>query len=66
MTFQRLLLGIFAAALVPATAAAAETTIKIGFPMPLSGPASVYGVPVTKGAEMAVAGNQCQGRRSRP
>ena len=54
MTFQRLLLGIFVAALVPATAAAAGDTIKIGFPMPLSGPASVYGVPVTKGAEMAV------------
>jgi len=34
--------------------AVAEDTIKIGFPMPLSGPASVYGVPVTKGAEMAV------------
>jgi branched-chain amino acid transport system substrate-binding protein len=42
-----------AAALVPLSAAA-ESTIKIGFPMPLSGPASVYGVPVTKGAEMAV------------
>jgi branched-chain amino acid transport system substrate-binding protein len=35
-------------------AAAAEDTIKIGYPMPLSGPASVYGVPITKGAEMAV------------
>lgn len=42
-----------AAGLVP-LAAAAENTIKIGFPMPLSGPASVYGVPVVKGAEMAV------------
>ena len=53
MKLQRLLLGIFAASLVPA-AAAAENTIKIGYPMPLSGPASVYGVPVVKGAEMAV------------
>jgi len=35
-------------------AAAAENTIKIGFPLPLSGPVSVYGVPVIKGAEMAV------------
>jgi branched-chain amino acid transport system substrate-binding protein len=35
-------------------AAGAEGTIKIGFPMPLSGPAAVYGAPVTKGAEMAV------------
>src|SRR6201997_3248790 len=43
----------FAAGLVP-FAAAAEDTIKIGFPMPLSGPAAVYGVPVTKGAELAV------------
>ena len=63
MTLQRLLLGIFAASLVPAAAAAAET-IKIGYPMPLSGPASVYGVPVTKGAEMAVAGNQRQAAAS--
>src|SRR5262249_41965612 len=36
-------------------AASAENTIKIGFPMPLSGPASVYGVPLVKGAQMAVA-----------
>jgi branched-chain amino acid transport system substrate-binding protein len=45
--------ALLAAGLAPA-AAAAENTIKIGFPMPLSGPASVYGVPITKGAEMAV------------
>ncbi len=43
-----------AAGLVPFAASAADP-IKIGFPMPLSGPASVYGVPITKGAEMAVA-----------
>ena len=42
-----------AAGLVP-FAAAAESTIKIGYPMPLSGPAAVYGGPITKGAEMAV------------
>jgi branched-chain amino acid transport system substrate-binding protein len=42
-----------AVSLVP-LAAAAENTIKIGFPLPLSGPASVYGVPIIKGAEMAV------------
>lgn len=48
-----LALACIAAALCPRTAAA-EETIKIGFPMPLSGPASVYGVPITKGAEMAV------------
>src|ERR1043166_5222726 len=45
--------ALIAAGLLPA-AAGAENTIKIGFPMPLSGPASVYGVPITKGAEMAV------------
>src|SRR5215468_11160882 len=44
---------VVAAAFVPFAADGADT-IKIGFPMPLSGPASVYGVPVTKGAEMAV------------
>jgi branched-chain amino acid transport system substrate-binding protein len=42
-----------AAGLVP-FAAAAENTIKIGFLMALSGPVSVVGVPVSKGAEMAV------------
>src|ERR1700675_1203417 len=41
--------------------AAAEDTIKIGFPMPLSGPTAVYGVPVTKGAELAVADINAKG-----
>jgi branched-chain amino acid transport system substrate-binding protein len=36
-------------------AARAADTIKIGFPMPLSGPTAVYGKPVLAGAEMAVA-----------
>jgi branched-chain amino acid transport system substrate-binding protein len=36
-------------------AASAESTVKIGFPMPLSGPAAVYGAPVVKGAELAVS-----------
>jgi branched-chain amino acid transport system substrate-binding protein len=54
MTPYRVLAAAFiAAGLVPSAAVAADT-IKIGFPMPLSGPASVYGVPITKGAEMAV------------
>jgi branched-chain amino acid transport system substrate-binding protein len=53
MTSKRFLAMIVLAGLTPA-AAAAQSTIKIGFPMPLSGPASVYGVPITKGAEMAV------------
>jgi len=46
-----LALGVAAGSSV---AAQAEDAIKIGFPMPLSGPAAVYGVPVTKGAQMAV------------
>jgi branched-chain amino acid transport system substrate-binding protein len=37
------------------SAAFAADTIKIGFPIPLSGPTAVYGEPVLKGAEMAVA-----------
>jgi branched-chain amino acid transport system substrate-binding protein len=53
MMSRRFLAVITAASLVPA-AAAAQGTIKIGYPMPLSGPASVYGVPIVKGAEMAV------------
>jgi branched-chain amino acid transport system substrate-binding protein len=51
--YRILAAACLAAGLAP-FAAAAEDTIKIGFPMPLSGPASVYGVPITKGAEMAV------------
>jgi branched-chain amino acid transport system substrate-binding protein len=47
------LLAIVAASL-PLAANAADT-IKIGFPIPLSGPTSVFGIPISKGAEMAVA-----------
>src|SRR5215472_5270953 len=54
MAIRRILAAAcFVAGLVPFAAGAADT-IKIGFPMPLSGPASVYGVPITRGAEMAV------------
>ena len=49
------LIAACAVAALAARGAAAESTIRIGFPMPLSGPAAVYGVPVTKGAELAVA-----------
>ena len=54
MSRHRMLAAAFIVAGLVPFAARAESTIKIGFPMPLSGPASVYGVPVTKGAEMAV------------
>jgi branched-chain amino acid transport system substrate-binding protein len=40
-------------ALVPVGALAAGP-IKIGFPIPLSGPTAVYGVPILKGAQLAV------------
>jgi branched-chain amino acid transport system substrate-binding protein len=48
-------LGLLAAAAVcmPLAAHAADT-IKIGFPIPLSGPTAVYGEPILKGAQMAV------------
>ncbi len=36
-------------------AARAADTIKIGFPIPLSGPVAVYGEPVLKGAQLAVS-----------
>ena len=42
-----------AVALMPA-GALAEEPIKIGFPIPLSGPTATYGVPILKGAELAV------------
>jgi branched-chain amino acid transport system substrate-binding protein len=41
------------ATLTPLTATA-EEPIKIGFPIPLSGPTAVYGEPILKGAELAV------------
>src|SRR6476646_7760040 len=43
-----------AVALYPIAVIAADT-IKIGFPIPLSGPTAVYGEPVLKGAELAVS-----------
>jgi branched-chain amino acid transport system substrate-binding protein len=36
-------------------AASAQGTIKIGFPIPLSGPTAVYGEPILQGAQMAAA-----------
>jgi branched-chain amino acid transport system substrate-binding protein len=52
----RHLLGLLVAAAVSLPfAASAEDAIKIGFPIPLSGPTAVYGEPILKGAQMAVA-----------
>ena len=39
---------------MPLAASAAEP-IKIGFPIPMSGQAAVYGEPILRGAQMAVA-----------
>jgi branched-chain amino acid transport system substrate-binding protein len=58
--WHRLALVCAAVAVWPLAARAADT-IKIGWPMPLSGPASVYGVPVTKGAELAIADINAKG-----
>jgi len=54
--FRRHILALGCAAVMLAPVAAwAAATIKIGFPIPLSGPTAVYGEPVLKGAEMGVA-----------
>ncbi|MGH7046365.1 MAG: ABC transporter substrate-binding protein [Stellaceae bacterium] len=44
-----------AAVLLAPLAATADAPIKIGFPIPLSGPTALYGVPVLKGAQLAVS-----------
>ena len=43
-----------AAVAIAPLAAAAKEPIKIGFPIPLSGPTATYGVPILKGAQLAV------------
>src|ERR1041384_8554492 len=50
---HRLMVACAVIAFWPLAALAADT-IKIGFPIPLSGPTAVYGKPVLAGAEMAV------------
>src|SRR5215472_11453208 len=55
-----LALALAATALWPLATGAAEN-IKVGFPIPLSGPTAVYGKPVLAGAEMAVQEINAQG-----
>ena len=55
MKFRHMLTAATALALVLPAAAIADEPIKIGFPIPLSGPTAVYGTPILKGAELAVA-----------
>lgn len=53
---NRLVLGLLAsaAAFLLGGPASAQNTIKVGVPMPLSGPAALYGEPAVKGARMFV------------
>jgi branched-chain amino acid transport system substrate-binding protein len=52
MHIRRFAALVAAAALIPAGVMAAEP-IKIGFPIPLSGPTATYGVPILQGAQLA-------------
>src|ERR1700687_2255674 len=61
MRYRRYLALCWALAALCPLAAMAADAIKIGFPMPLSGPTAVYGVPITKGAELAVADVNAKG-----
>jgi len=54
-------LAAAALALVLPLTAVAKEPIKIGFPIPLSGPTAVYGEPILKGAELAVADINAKG-----
>jgi branched-chain amino acid transport system substrate-binding protein len=54
MRFRQILAATALGMALP-MAALAKDPIKIGFPIPLSGPTAVYGEPVLKGAEMAVS-----------
>ena len=49
------ILALACAVFAPVAAATAAEPIKIGFPIPLSGPTATYGVPILKGAELAVS-----------
>ena len=55
MRFRYMPAALLAAGLLAPVGALAKGPIKIGFPIPLSGPTAVYGVPLLKGAELAVA-----------
>jgi branched-chain amino acid transport system substrate-binding protein len=49
------LLALAGAVTLASLPASAAEPIKIGFPIPLSGPTAVYGEPVLRGAELAVS-----------
>jgi branched-chain amino acid transport system substrate-binding protein len=54
MRFRHILALVAAATALAPLGARAADDIKIGFPIPLSGPTAVYGKPVLAGAELAV------------
>src|SRR5581483_7245077 len=54
MLRRTFLVGAIAAIALPATAHAQGNTIRIGVPMPLSGPAALFGEPAVKGMQMFV------------
>src|SRR2546430_17308097 len=51
---RTLVVLLAAAALVAPAVAHAQKPIKVGMPMPLSGPPALFGEPATKGAQMFV------------
>jgi hypothetical protein len=51
---RRTLLVVLLALLVVPLAADAQKPIKVGMPMPLSGPPALFGEPASKGAMMFV------------
>lgn len=51
---MRLVLGLFISALLAGGPAAAQNAIKVGVPMPLSGPAALFGEPAIKGMRLFV------------
>ena len=55
MHYRLWLAALWASVALAPLAAVAADPIKIGFPIPLSGPAAVYGRPILAGAEMAIA-----------
>jgi branched-chain amino acid transport system substrate-binding protein len=61
MHYRLWLAALWASVALAPLAAVAADPIKIGFPMPLSGPTAVYGVPISKGAEMAVGDINAKG-----
>jgi len=63
---RTLLVVLLAAALLVPPAADAQKPIRVGMPMPLSGPPALFGEPATKGAMMFVEEINAQGRRARP